>query len=300
MRSGNLSDRRHSTRIGVVAKTLANISTLAIGLFLGAACHAGEFDCLIEPRQSVDIRSASEGLIARIPVDRGDMVKAGQVLVELDSGVERANAEAARYKAEMDTLIRTREVRVTFSTIKAQRREQLAADKSISEQDKDEAVADRRLAEAELAESKANKKLAELEYRHAAEQLRLRTIRSPFDGVVVDRLQHPGDFADNRDARKPILKLADLSVLRVQVLLPSAAFYALKLGQMLDVMPEGSLGGNHAAKVTVIDRVFDAASGTFGIRLDLPNPAMKIPSGTKCRVRIDGVADSAGARPKLR
>jgi RND family efflux transporter MFP subunit len=297
MRSANFSYRDRSP---VLARALAGISKLAAGVLVTAACHAGDFDCLIEPRQSVDIRAANEGLIARIPVDRGDMVKAGQVLVELDAGVERANAEAARYKAEMDSLIRTREVRVAFSTLKAQRREQLAADKSISEQDKDEAVADRRLAEAELAESRSNKKLAELEYRHAAEQLRLRTIRSPFDGVVVDRLQHPGDFADNRDARKPILKLADLSMLRVQVLLPSAAFNALKLGQMLDVMPEGSVGGTYAAKVTVIDRVFDAASGTFGIRLDLPNPAMKIPSGIKCRVRIDGVTESAGARPKPR
>ena len=262
------------------------------------SCGAGEFDCLIEPRRTVDVRAASEGLITKIHVDRGDFVKAGQVLVELDSGVERANADALRYKADMNSVIRSKEVRAEYSTLKASRREKLAAEKSISEQDKDEAVSDRRLAEAELTESRENKRLAELEYRHAAEQLRLRTIRSDFDGIVVDRLQHPGAFADSRDPRKPILKLADISVLHVEALLPGTVFKSVQIGQSLEVIPEADIGGKYQAKVTVIDQVFDPASGTFGIRLDLPNTVSRIPAGIKCRIRIDGVAESQSTRPR--
>jgi multidrug efflux pump subunit AcrA (membrane-fusion protein) len=45
----------------------------------------------------VDVRAASEGLIEKIWVDRGDMVKKGQVLVTLDAGVERAATESPHF-----------------------------------------------------------------------------------------------------------------------------------------------------------------------------------------------------------
>lgn len=44
----------------------------------------------------------------------------------------------------------------------------------------------------------------------------------------------------------------------------------------------------HRARVTVVDRVVDAASGTFGVRLALPNPGHRIPAGLKCKVRLPG------------
>jgi len=38
--------------------------------------------------------------------------------------------------------------------------------------------------------------------------------------------------------------------------------------------------------VTVVDRVIDAASGTFGVRLDLPNPDLSIPGGLPCEIQL--------------
>ena len=50
--------------------------------------------------------------------------------------------------------------------------------------------------------------------------------------------------------------------------------------------PEAPLTGEYTAKVTVVDRVVDAASGTFGVRLELPNHDLKLPAGLKCSVRF--------------
>jgi len=44
----------------------------------------------------------------------------------------------------------------------------------------------------------------------------------------------------------------------------------------------------HTAKVTVVDRVIDAASGTFGVRLQLENPDNRFPAGIRCSVRLRG------------
>jgi len=52
-----------------------------------------------------------------------------------------------------------------------------------------------------------------------------------------------------------------------------------------------SIGGTYAATVTVVDRVLDAASGTFGVRLTLPNPDLQLPAGIRCKVRFDITAE---------
>jgi len=52
------------------------------------------------------------------------------------------------------------------------------------------------------------------------------------------------------------------------------------------VIPEQPIGGSYTAQVQVVDLTVDAASGTFGVRLTLPNPGNRIPAGVKCRARF--------------
>jgi multidrug efflux pump subunit AcrA (membrane-fusion protein) len=58
-------------------------------------------------------------------------------------------------------------------------------------------------------------------------------------------------------------------------------------GNTAEVLPESPVGGVHPAKVTVVDRVVDAASGTFGVRLEVPNPNYRLPAGLKCKARFN-------------
>jgi len=51
-------------------------------------------------------------------------------------------------------------------------------------------------------------------------------------------------------------------------------------------MPEAPVGGAHEARVVIVDRLLDAASGTFGVRLELPNPDYGLYGGLHCRVRF--------------
>jgi hypothetical protein len=51
-------------------------------------------------------------------------------------------------------------------------------------------------------------------------------------------------------------------------------------------MPERPVGGRYETAVKVVDRIVDAASGTFGVRLELPNRKQTIPSGVRCRVQF--------------
>lgn len=259
-------------------------STLCIAALLPACALAQEYDCLIEARQMVEIRSPVEGLIESISVDRGDSVRKGQVLVVLESGPERAALEIARSRATMTGPVEAAQARVEFAKTKEKRQEELYRQNFVSSSALDEARTERKLAESELRVALENQKLADLEVTRTLELLAMRSIRSPFSGVVVDRLMKPGEFATT-NLREPIIKLAETDPLHVEVVLPATQFGKIRKGDRGEVVAETGTA-RLEARVVVVDRVIDGASGTFGVRLELRNPNSSIPAGAKCRVRF--------------
>lgn len=269
--------------------------SIAIGSQLMETAGATGFDCLIESNQLVELASPVSGLLEKVAVKRGDVVRKGQALAQLESRAEQASTELARYKSEQLGPTRMAESKLDFSKRKFVRRKDMAAEKLMSPQERDDAEAEFKLAEAELLAAKDNKHLARLEYQQQGALLALRTIRSPFDGVVVDQLAYPGEIVELGSSKKAILKVAQLDPLRVHVILPKEVFGKLSVGMSVEVIPETLGRGRYAAKVRSIDRLIDAASGTFVVFLELPNPKLEIPAGIKCRTVFPGVEIQAPA-----
>jgi RND family efflux transporter MFP subunit len=257
---------------------------------LPAAVQANPFDCLIEPNQMVEIRSSVEGLIEKVHVQRGERVRAGQVLVQLESSAETSAVQVARLRSESEGRLASAQNRLDYAHKKLERSTQLQAQSFVSAQARDEAEAEKRILESELRQAREDKQQAAYEVRHAQDLLNRRTLRSPFNGVVLDRMLNPGDLAESGTGRKPILKIVQVEPLRVEVVLPLAAYGKLKAQSTATVVPEG-LGGSYTATVKVIDSVFDSASGTFGVRLELPNADAKVPAGIRCRVDFPSLRD---------
>ena len=88
-------------------------------------------------------------------------------------------------------------------------------------------------------------------------------------------------------------------MLHVEVLLPAEAWSQVKVGLAGEVQPAIG-GGTHRARVAVVDRILDAGSGTFGVRLELPNPGHAIPAGTRCGCAWKGWMCQPGAAPRPR
>ena len=264
------------------------------GLALSCAVHAQpapevlggpEFDCLIEARQALDIRSPVEGVIETVFVQRGATVRRGQTLATLTSGPERAALDLARSRATNEGEIKAAQARVDITKKKWERAEELVKKNFVSENARDEAEADYRLAKEQLRVAQENRRLAELEMKRAAEVLAQREIKSPVAGVVVEVMLKPGELTSSNQ-KDPIVKVMQIDPLNVELILPVAHYGKIKSGQRAWVMPEAPIGGKYSARVEVVDPVFDAASGTFGVRLTLPNPDRKIPAGLKCRARF--------------
>jgi len=84
-----------------------------------------------------------------------------------------------------------------------------------------------------------------------------------------------------------LLRLAQMHPLRVEAIAPAAMFGKITPGMQAEVLAETHDGKAYVAEVAVVDRLIDPASGTFGIRLELPNSNYAIPSGLNCRLRIN-------------
>jgi RND family efflux transporter MFP subunit len=260
---------------------------LAAVLVLSAAAPAAPqgsegHDCLIEPTQTVTVAFPVEGLVESVLVDRGDLIRADQVLATLESTVEKATIVLAEARAVVESPMKSSEVRLDFGVRRFVRTEELFRKDLVPLKEMDEAETGKVLAEIGVVEARENQQLATLELERARAILGLRTIKSPFAGVVVERLAHPGEFAK----QTPILKIAQIDPLRVEVIVPVSQFGRIVDGMRADVIPEAPLAGVYPARVKVVDRVVDAASGTFGVRLEMPNPAYRLPAGLKCRVRF--------------
>ncbi len=236
------------------------------------------FDCVIQPTEFVELSSSVPGIIDTIAVDRSDPVEKGQEVARLKSDVEQAQVDLSKQRAGFDSEIESKRASLAFARRSQQRTQKLFNKKAVPFHVLDEAKTDAILAATELRTAQQNKRMAELELARAEATLALRTVRSPISGVVVERLKAPGEFIEDT----PILRIAQLDPLRVEVIVPVGKFGTIKDGMRAEVTPELARKRKYIAEVIIVDKVVDAASGTFGVRLELPNPGNYIPGGLRC------------------
>lgn len=220
-----------------------------------ALAQSNDYECLIQPASIIKLSSPISGVISRITVDRGDAIKKGQTLVRLESKTEAAAVELAQAKYE-------------FSSREVDRVNELFKEDFTSEHAVDEA--------------KTSAKLAEVELKQAKAVLDQKRLRSPISGIVVKKHSSEGESVSTDE----ILTLARVDPLYVEVVLPIALLDTVTEGAEAKIFPQQPLGGEYLAIVKTVDNIIDAASGTFGVRLELANPQNAIPAGLRCRVEF--------------
>ncbi|MBU3071575.1 efflux RND transporter periplasmic adaptor subunit [Aestuariicella sp. G3-2] len=211
--------------------------------------------CMIEPSVRIEVSSPVEGVLDKRPFKLGQSVKKGQLLFSLRSDVEKASVELANIRAE-------------FALRHYQRNDNLYQDELISVHERDEFQTDYQVALKELEQAKAI--------------LGLRSVSSPIDGVVVDYFVESGEFV----MTEPVMALAALDPLKVEVVMPYSSLGSVSDKDVLQVFPVEPVSGKYSAKVTLIDPVIDAASGTYRIRALIDNPQRRLPAGVECKVAV--------------
>lgn len=271
-------------------KALSVIAATSMGWW--SCSHAELLGCLIEPDRVADVGSQSTGVIEKLSVERGDAVASGQVVARLIAGVERASVSVAEVKARAEAETLQAQAAYELARRKLERTRDLVKRDFVSDQALDQAEAEARVAQQRVEQAREAQRVSHREFMLSNAQLAQREVRSPFAGIVIERYRTEGE----RIEREPVIRVARLDPLRVEAIVPAAQFGTVKPGQQANIKTDLPDFPVLSAQVTLVDRVVDPASNSFRVRLSVPNPGNRIPSGLRCRIAFgagDGAAPAA-------
>lgn len=220
-----------------------------------------QLSCLLEPSSETKLSSPVSGVVAHVTAERGGKVRKGQEVLALESELDKASLKSAKARAE-------------FAARKLERNRRLLEQELLSDFERDELVTEHQLALLAVGEAQS--------------RLKQRSLKSPIDGVVVKRHVSVGEYVGT----DPVMELVALNPLHAEVIMRAAQYGEIKEGMKLGVLindPAVSETGavRHEGVVTVVDRVIDAASSTFGFRVKVENSNLALPAGLKCSIEFD-------------
>ena len=252
-------------------------------LLLSPSAQAAQLDCLVKPEMYVELSSPVDSVLETILVDTGDYVTRGQIVATLESSIEKARVKLARLHANSVSGINNRKVQLEYAQRYDQRMADLFLKNSVSQYERDKAETEVLLAEIELKKANEENRIAQLNLELTLSQLALKTIKSPIDGIVVDRYAMVGESVSER----VIMKLAKINPLKVELIAPTEYFGLITRGMEVEIYPEQPANQVFKATVTVVDRLIDPASGSFTVRMELPNPDDLLVGGVNCLAKFD-------------
>jgi len=201
---------------------------------------------------------------------------------------------SGKFRADSTARIDAQRQRLELAKARLGRTSRLVATQTATQDHFEEQRAEAQIAEQDFLREQQDRQLAQLELERAEAAVEQRTIRSPITGIVSEKKLSAGEFVSQEGF---IATIARLDPLHVEVFLPIVYYGEVHIGQVAKVYPAQPIGGTYPATVIVVDRIFDAASGTFGVRLALPNPQNQLPASQRCKVEFGFRTEPSVAAP---
>lgn len=244
----------------------------------------------IQPYQAADLVARIPGYLEAVEVDRGSVVRKGQTIARLSAPELQAQiAEAEARIATIEAQAGEAQARLAAAQSTATRLKNASATPG--------AVAANELVLAEEAVKANQASLTTIERSRAAQAASVKSLRelasfltvvAPFDGLVTERHLHPGALAS--PSAGPIVRLEQLSRLRVVVAVPEANVAHIRAGQSIPFSVAAFPGENFRGAVSRISRVVDPATRTMPVELDFNNASGRLAPGMYTQVTWPAVA----------
>jgi RND family efflux transporter MFP subunit len=237
-----------------------------------------------EPYADINMAAGEMGTLAHVAVKDGDVVRVGQLLANLDDAVLRASLEVARAGMNAEGELRSATTQLELRKVELQKLTSLFERNHASRQELDRIAGEVRIAEARIQSVQEDLAVRRLEFARIEAQLQQRQIRSTIDGVVVEVLHDHGEFVSPSDP--VVARVVQLDPLLVVFSVPAARRTEVNQGETV-AMDVGTTSGSVTGVVEYVSPTADASSGTFRIKVRLPNPNGIWHGGERSVLRLD-------------
>lgn len=210
----------------------------------------------IRPNQGAMLSAQSGGTVSKVLVKSGERVKKGQLLVEIDSSVEKASLKAS-------------EAQLPAAQANYNRYRNLVASNSASK------------AELDSAQSTYNQLVASIESLKA--QIERRQIYAPFDGVAGIVNVNVGQYIS---VGTEVVRVEDQSSMKIRFTLPQTNLEDIFVGQKVTATIDALPGMTFPARIIAIDPAVDSSTGLINLEALVESGQDKLLSGMFTRLNI--------------
>lgn len=260
--------------------------TVLLGWF---ACtlnvQAAEWVGLALPVADVQVSASAAGLVQRIAVKPGRLVKPGEPLIELDSSSQQIELRRRAVVLNDNSELQTARQRLAALSDLLKMTELVASSsQSVSKEELVKARMEKAAALGRVLQLEAQKAREQVEHDQAQLELQQRTVRAPVAGVVVDVPIEVGEWVKPGDVT---VRLADISQVELRLNLPQAATVGFRLGNRVVAQFEaGASSLPFTGVVNFVSPLVDSASGLVDVRIRFANPKGLIRPGAKAVIRV--------------
>ncbi len=206
------------------------------------------------------------GRIAKLWVREGATVKEGDVLVELEAADQKSNVASAQARVlAAQAKIASAHAALRELHVQLARQRTLVAESAASRSVVEDLEARIATAEAAIHAAEADTRASQAEVEHAKVTLGHMTIRAPIDGTVLDK---PLDVGEMVDTNTPLLELADLHSIVVEIDVPEARLALVKVGGPCEISLDAFAGKRLRGRVREIGKRVNRSKATVPVKVE--------------------------------
>ena len=261
-----------------------------------AESNSGLIEGFTEPYADILLAASEMGTLSEIMVKDGDQVKSGQLLAKVDDGVLQASLAVAKAGMQAEGELRSAQTQLDLKKVELEKLNELFGRQHASQKELDRAKGEIAISEARIQSVREELQVRALEYARIEAQLKQRQIVATIDGVVVEVRKDRGEFVSPSDP--VVVRVVQLDPLLVVFSVPSNRRDEVQAGETVS-MQIGESAEQAQGLVEYVSPTTDASSGTFRVKIQLPNPGMKLHGGEKSVLLLDEVTPSNAPSEQL-
>ena len=267
------------------------IRPFGLGADQSSLTHQGHTVPSEKSQQSFDV----PGVVDKVMVKEGQVVKAGDILAQQDIEPDQAHIEQLTLKANSMDEIEAEEASLAKAQSALKRKTKLFGQGAINEDEFDEAKLEVDVDIHKVSNAKNQHAMAAAELKEAVKRMEEKQLKAKVSGIVSEINTHEGELANN-DTQHPAITVVKNDPVKVEVFIPVQQARQLAVKQKLMVQYAGEEAWE-PAEIVFISPEAQADSYTQMVKLELPNPESKRASGLNVLVKLpDNLGKAAAAR----